>query len=94
MDTFYSKFLQCSGEGDDDFTKRQFAMRRMLRKLQRKHADDENMMLSVFCKALSFRVEPSEMRVVFSGDNVGGQYCHIDLIERKIQAAQNVFTDG
>ena len=91
MDVFYSRFQQRPGEGDDDFTERRFAMRRTLRKMQAKHADDENMMLSVFRKPLSFRVEPSEMRVVFSGDKVGGRYCHIDLIEKKIQAVQNVF---
>ena len=47
-------------------------------------------MLSVFRKPLPFRVEPTEMRVVFSGDKVGGRYCHIDLIEKKVQEVHDV----
>ena len=55
-----------------------------------KYADLENRMVSVFRKPLPFRVEPTEMRVVFSGDKVGGRYCHIDLIEKKLQEVHEV----
>ena len=30
------------------------------------------------------------MRVVCSGDKVGGRYCHIDLIEKKVQEVHEV----
>ena len=90
MDTFYSKFKKHPNEAEDDFTERRFAMRPKLRKMMIKYADTENQMVSVFRKALPFRVEPTEMRVVFSGDKVGGRYCHIDLIEKKLQEVHEV----
>ena len=47
-------------------------------------------MLSVYKKALPFRVEPTEKRTVFSGDKEGGRYCHIDLMEKKAMEVQEV----
>ena len=90
MDQFYSKFKKADGEGLDDYTERRFAMRKTLRKMMLKFADPESKMVSVFRKPLPFRVEPTEMRVVFSGDKVGGRYCHIDMIEKKLQEIQEV----
>ena len=90
MDIFYSKFEKHKFEEKDDYTQRQFTMQKSLRKLMMKYADTENKMVSVFRKQLPFRVEPTEMRVVFSGDKVGGRYCHIDLIEKKLQVLHEV----
>ena len=90
MAVFYSKFKQRDGEEKDDFTERRFAMRRTLRKMMIKFANTENKMVSIFKKPLPFRVEPTEMRVVFSGDNDGGRYCHVDLIEKKLQEIHEV----
>lgn len=90
MDNFCSKFQQRAGEGLDDFTERRFAMRRAQRKMMQQCADIENKMVSEFRLKLPFRVEPTEMRVVFSGDKVGGRHCHVDLIEKKLQEIHEV----
>ena len=65
-------------------------MRRALRRLMIKFADEENNMCSVFWKTLPFRVEPAEMRVVFSCDGAGGRHCHIDVVEKKPQEVHEV----
>ena len=90
LDVFYSKFKNQAGECKDDFTMRRFSMRNSLKKMMMRYADTDNKMVSVFRKTLPFRVEPTEMRVVFSGDKVGGRYCHIDLIEKKVQEVHEV----
>ena len=90
MDVYYRRFKKDQEESDDDYTQRRFAMRTMLKKMKNKYGDTEGSMLSVYRKPLPFRVEPTEKRVVFSGDMEGGRYCHIDLMEKKAVEVQEV----
>lgn len=90
MDVFYSRFKQAEDESEDDFTEWRFSMRKAFKKMNALHANEEGQMLSVFKKPLQFRVEPTEKRVFFSGDSMGGRYCHIDLMEKKAVEVQEV----
>ena len=90
LDIFYSRFKKKSGESLDDYTMRRFQMREALNVMKQKFADPDNKMVSIFRKSLPFRVEPTEMVIDYSGDKVGGRYCHIGLIEKKLQTVHSV----
>ena len=62
----------------------------LLRKMKEKYGNLDGEMCSLFREELPFRVEPTEKRLTFIGDKVGGRYLHIDLIEKKLQEVHGV----
>lgn len=90
MNLFYSHMPKKDDESEDDFTRRRFQMAAMLRKMREQYGDANGNMWSHFRKDLPFRVEPTEKKITFIGDSVGGRYVHIDLIEKKLQEVHGV----
>ena len=90
MNLFYSHLPRKSDESEDDFTRRRFQMAASLKKLQDKYGNESNQMYSHFRLDLPFRVEPTSKDITFIGDNIGGRYVHIDLIEEKLQEIHGV----
>ena len=90
MNVFYAKFPKRKGESQDNFDRRRFQMVTTMRKMKLKYADEDGHMVSTFRLDLPFRVEPTEKRIHFIGDKKGGRYCHIDLVEKKLQEVHAV----
>ena len=90
MNVFYAKFPKRGGESQDDFDRRRFQMVTTMRKMKLKYSDEDGNMVSTYRLDLPFRVEPTEKRIHFIGDKTGGRYCHVDLIEKKLQEVHSV----
>ena len=82
MDLFYRHFEKDEEEETDNFTYRQFAMKKAVRDIQNQLRMDDGV-ASEFCMDLPIRVYPSSIKIVFQGTNQGCHFCHIDLAEKK-----------
>ena len=78
-ETFYQAFPKDELEGDMEFLHRKFAMLGAVREMR----TNQQTIISIYKMKTSFRVDPSQKRVVFLAAADGTKYVHIDLSEKK-----------